>query len=601
MDFHNMSVGKKSALLIVIISVSILVVSWVGMQFYLASYEEKEHAKIVQQLQEELENELAIKNNVAIAGAVSLSSSDSLKAALRRNDYDMAAKALADVTDNFRSYTNYKNIKVHIHTADVHSFIRSWNKKHGDDLRSFRNTVLAVKKTHKPVTAIEVGRAGMTLRSIVPIMDNGEYLGSMEFIQGLNSVQKNLKKHGSEYLFLMDRSLLSLATLAKESPQAGGYTVSLKSYDADFLESVKGAKLDALLDGGWMDRGNYFLTAVPIKDYGGKVIGMHLIGKDIKIVDEHIMASKQLVYIFFGLAALLVIVMVSVMLGVNQWMMVRPSVKAIKEIVDGSNQVNMAASQIAQAATDLAEAASRQAGNVSDVDVTIEKYTQTNEQNAENVQQANDEARLANEIAQTGNDKLKDLLKYMVLITEDSEQIAKIIKTIDEIAFQTNLLALNAAVEAARAGEHGLGFAVVADEVKNLASKSAEAAKETETIIKEAIDRIKVGDKITQDTGEVFKTIIERVEKTSGLISNTTSTIHEQAEGMKQISHAMSSIDDITQQNAATSEEAAATSEELSAQTESMLDNVRRVAQLIGYDIEANEAHHTFSKQLPGS
>jgi methyl-accepting chemotaxis protein len=326
---------------------------------------------------------------------------------------------------------------------------------------------------------------------------------------------------------------------------------------------------------------------------------MHLTAKDVAVVQEHIVASKQLVYIFFGLAVMLVIVMVAIMLGVNQWMMVRPSVRAIKEIVDGSNQVNMAAAQIAQAATNLAESSSQQAANVADVDETITKYTETNTKNADNVQQANDQARLANEIAQTGNDKLKDLLKYMVMITEDSEKIAKIIKTIDEIAFQTNLLALNAAVEAARAGEHGLGFAVVADEVKGLASKSAEAAKETETIIKEAIDRIQVGDKITQDTGEVFKTIIERVEKTSSLISNTTETIHEQAEGMKQISGAMSNIDDFTQQNAATSEEAAATSEELSAQTESMLENVRQVAQLIGYEIEANEASHTFSKQLP--
>ena len=599
MSFHDMSVGKKSAILIVVVSMTILLVSWVGMQFYLASYEVAEHEKMVEQLHEQLENELAIKNNVAISGAVALASSDAIKRALRQNDYELAAKALAHVTDNFRLYTDYKNIKVHIHTADVHSFIRSWNKKHGDDLSSFRNTVLAVKSTRQPVIAVEVGRAGMTLRSIVPVIDEGDYLGSIEFIQGLNSVQKILKTHGTEYLFLMDPSLLELATLAKESPQAGGYVVSLKSIDADFLNAVKSADLSRLLAEPWMVEGDYFLSAVPIKDYDGKVIGMHVVAKDVAVVEEHILASKQLIYIFFGLAALLVVVMVIIMLVVNQWMMVRPSVRAIKEIVEGSNQVNMAAAQIAQAATNLAEASSQQASNVADVDETIEKYTEINTKNADNVQQANNQAHLADEIAQTGNEKLKDLLKYMAMITEDSEKIAKIIKTIDEIAFQTNLLALNAAVEAARAGEHGLGFAVVADEVKNLASKSAEAAKETESIIKEAIDRIKVGDKITHDTGEVFQTIIERVEKTSALIGSTTETIHDQADGMKQISHAMSSIDDFTQQNAATSEEAAATSEELSAQTESMLENVRQVAHLIGYDMEANEAHHTFSKKLP--
>lgn len=588
MDFKNMSVGKKSAIIIVLVSSLILVFAWIGMQLYLAAYEEREYAKIVDDLRGHLEDELAIKNNVAIAGAVALSSSKSIKSALKTNDYELASKALADVTDNFRAYTDYKNIKVHVHTADVHSFIRSWNKKHGDDLSSFRHTVKEVKRIRKPVTAIEVGRAGMTLRSITPVIDGGEYLGSMEFIQGLNSVQKLLKKEAVEYLFLMDNSLLSLATLVKDSPKAGSYVLSLKSYDADFFKAVKGEKLATLLERPWMISGHYFLTAVPIKDFSGKVIGMHLLAKDLAVVREHIVDSKRLVYIFFGLAALLIFVMVAIMLLVNQFMMVRPSVQAIKEIVEGSKQVNMAASQIAEAATNLADAASQQAGNVSEVDDTVEKYSHTNENNAQNVQKANEQAHLANDIAQTGNQKLKDLLRYMVLITEDSEKIAKIIKTIDEIAFQTNLLALNAAVEAARAGEHGLGFAVVADEVKSLASKSAEAAKETETIIKEAITRIKEGDKITQDTGEVFKTIIERVEETSTRISDTTETIHEQADGMKQIAHAMANIDDITHQNAATSEEAAATSEELSAQTESMLENVRRVARLIGYEIDDN-------------
>jgi hypothetical protein len=586
MQFSQMSVGKKSAIIIIAVSAVILLVSWVGMQWYLAAYETREYDATAKQMKAELENELLIKNNVAIAGAVAIAASDTVHRALKNDDFALAKAALGSVNDNFREFTDYQNIKVHIHTADIRSFIRNWSEKHGDDLSSFRFTVHEVKKSRKPVTAIEVGQVGMTLRSIVPIIDKGEYLGSIEFIQGLNSVQQELKKKELDYLFLMDKNLLSLAELAKERTMVGNHILSLNSFDKTFFEAARSLKLETLDKAPWQVAGRYFLTTMPVLDFSGKVIGMHLLARDIKSVQAHVMASKQLVYIFFAMAAVLVVVMVLIMLLVNQFMMVRPSVAAIKEIVDGSRQVNMAAAQIAEASTHLAEAASQQAGNVSEVDETVERYSHTNEQNAQNVQLANEQAHLANEIAQKGNQKLTDLLKYMVLITQDSEQIAKIIKTIDEIAFQTNLLALNAAVEAARAGEHGLGFAVVADEVKNLASKSAAAAKETETIIKEAIARIKEGDKITHETGEVFQTIIQRVEQTSQRISTTTETIHEQADGMKQIAHAMSNIDDITQQNAATSEETAATSEELSAQTESMLENVRRVAHLIGYEID---------------
>jgi methyl-accepting chemotaxis protein len=190
-------------------------------------------------------------------------------------------------------------------------------------------------------------------------------------------------------------------------------------------------------------------------------------------------------------------------------------------------------------------------------------------------------------------------MESMQNITSSSEQIAKIIKTIDEIAFQTNLLALNAAVEAARAGEHGLGFAVVAEEVKNLAGRSAKAAQETADIIETSIQQVNQGNTIAKETDEAFSDILDKIQKTSNLIGEIAISSKEQSEGMRQISQAMGQIDDVTQQNAAASEEAAAAAEELNAQATSMLITVAEVGKVVGIDIEADNNVSTTASHAP--
>lgn len=263
----------------------------------------------------------------------------------------------------------------------------------------------------------------------------------------------------------------------------------------------------------------------------------------------------------------------------------RPTIEAVRIIAEANSQVVSASDQISASSQSLAQGASEQASSVEEVSATVEESTAINNQNAENGREADALAKAANDAARSGNDKIQHLMTAMVKITESSEQIAKIIKTIDEIAFQTNLLALNAAVEAARAGEHGLGFAVVADEVKNLAQRSANAAKETAGIIEEALEEIKNGNKIAQETNESFTEILEKAKKTSDLIGEISVSIREQAEGMNQIATAMGQIDQVTQQNAANSEEAAAAGEELNAQAISMMQSVEVIAKIVGFDI----------------
>ncbi|MGE4294547.1 MAG: methyl-accepting chemotaxis protein [Campylobacterales bacterium] len=281
----------------------------------------------------------------------------------------------------------------------------------------------------------------------------------------------------------------------------------------------------------------------------------------------------------------------------------RPVTSALDEIAQSGRELLTASDQIAHSATSLAEGASTQASGVEQVSATVEESTAVNTQNAENAREANILANQANDAAKGGDLKIKRLMTSMGEITEASEQIAKIIKTIDEIAFQTNLLALNAAVEAARAGEHGLGFAVVADEVKNLAGRSANAAKETAGIIEQAINKIKEGNQIARETNESFAEILDKAKKTSDLIGEIAASVREQAEGMNQISQAMGQIDSITQQNAATSEEAAAAAEEMNAQANAMMSSVASLGRIVGVDASHLLAHQSNvaskSPQLP--
>ena len=280
---------------------------------------------------------------------------------------------------------------------------------------------------------------------------------------------------------------------------------------------------------------------------------------------------------------------------------VKVVVDSVKSLSEGTAQVVSASEQISSASVSLAEGASSQASSVEEVSATIEQATASNNQNADNSREANLLAQHSNDAARQGNQQVADLMVAMEKITDSSQKIAKIIKTIDEIAFQTNLLALNAAVEAARAGEHGLGFAVVAEEVKNLAERSAGAAKEITSIIEASIDQVKTGTEVANRTKASFAEILSGVKKTSDLIGEIAISAKEQAEGMNQIATAMGSVDQITQQNASASEETAAAAEELNAQALSMLESVAEIAALAGFDMGKESAKAASAKRVSSS
>ncbi|MDD5451079.1 MAG: methyl-accepting chemotaxis protein [Desulfovibrionales bacterium] len=256
--------------------------------------------------------------------------------------------------------------------------------------------------------------------------------------------------------------------------------------------------------------------------------------------------------------------------------------RLIGELDNNSGQITDASTQVSTSSQQLAELASEQAASLEETSASMEEMASMTKQNADNAQQA---ARLMDEtktvVGKTG-DQMEQMAGSMNRIKGQGEEVGKIVKTIDEIAFQTNLLALNAAVEAARAGEAGAGFAVVADEVRNLAQRAAEAAKNTSSLIEETIKNIKEGHELVTQTQGAFQDVATSANKVAELVGEIAEASKEQAQGISQINTAVVEMDKAVQNNAASAEESASAAEELGSQAQSLKDMVTELADYVG-------------------
>ncbi len=246
------------------------------------------------------------------------------------------------------------------------------------------------------------------------------------------------------------------------------------------------------------------------------------------------------------------------------------------DINDAADQVTSGSRQVSDGSQALSQGSTEQASSIEELTESMEQIASQTKQNAVNANQASDLAVNAKEDVIKGNGKMQEMLTSMEDISQSSTNISKIIKVIDDIAFQTNILALNAAVEAARAGQHGKGFAVVAEEVRNLAVRSAEAAKETTALIEGSINKVQTGTQIANDTAASLDEVVAEIEKSANLISSIAMASNDQASGIEQINRGIEQVSKVIQNNSATAEESAAASEELSGQSEVLKQMVSR-------------------------
>ena len=246
----------------------------------------------------------------------------------------------------------------------------------------------------------------------------------------------------------------------------------------------------------------------------------------------------------------------------------------VTNIKTAADSINTAAKEIAAGNTDLSQRTEEQASSLEETASSMEELASTVKQNAENAKQANQMAAAASGVAVKGGEVVGEVVSTMSAINESSRKIVDIISVIDGIAFQTNILALNAAVEAARAGEQGRGFAVVAGEVRNLAQRSAAAAKEIKQLISDSVEKVETGSKLVEQAGSTMDEVVTSVKRVTDIMAEITAASVEQSSGIDQVNQAVTQMDEVTQQNAALVEEAAAAAESLEEQAQTLIESV---------------------------
>ncbi|RXJ58161.1 methyl-accepting chemotaxis protein [Candidatus Marinarcus aquaticus] len=709
----SLTISKKFTFLSLTVTFVSLLIGYLLLNNYKQNLIEQEYASIVHELQDMTHDRMNAKLDVGISNAISIANDHYIKEALATNNRELAIAALSNLSANMKANTPFKNIKVHIHTKNNHSFLRSWvPEKFGDDLSSFRKSVVKVNASQGVVNTLEVGKAGLSIRSVVPVFsENNEHVGSLEFMQGINSVAKLFDQNQEGFLLLMDASL----AVAKidEANKLKEYVISQKFVNKAFLNDAKTIDFKELKANKILNTQAYTYTYVDIKDFEGNVIGMALVGEPYDVVHNAInTATKLIVISLMILAGALIVTLVASLFVMKKFIIgpindLKEAIDSVKEsrtkssyievqnndeigdvvksfneylgsikagmekdktvidearvviekvnsglfndqikqeanskevamligvindmivktknnlltlsqtlvelshakydlnipriegmtgliaslfngirvtqatmsevmaLIDSSNtKLESSSKELSDASKRLSESSNLQAVSLEETAAAIEEIASTIKQSSDNAQKMTNHAQSVTKANEVGRNLANQTVTAMDELSDEVNSILEAITVIDQIAFQTNILSLNAAVEAATAGEAGKGFAVVAQEVRNLASRSAEAAKEIKEIVESATIKANSSKEVTDKMLQGYNALDDNINQTIGLIEEVANAAKEQQTAISQINDTVNSLDKATQENASL----AATISTMAENTQNLVEQLR--------------------------
>ena len=290
------TISKKFTINSMIVSIVTLILAFFILNMYKSNMKDDIYESTQHKLIEKLNSKIKAKKSIGITNAFSIANDGMIKNSMISNDRNIAIKSLTNINNTLKNNTKFKNVKVHIHTKNNKSFIRNWKlNKYGDDLSSFRASVVKVNNIHSPVNSFEVGKAGLSLRSVVPITHEGQHLGSLEFIQGLNSVAKAFNAHDEGFLLLMDINK-KVAEPKSDKILNNKYIISQKFINSEFINDLKTINLEELQTNKYVISDNYLYTSKIVKDFTGNRLGIYIIAEPLSVVEIAVNEATNIIY-----------------------------------------------------------------------------------------------------------------------------------------------------------------------------------------------------------------------------------------------------------------------------------------------------------------